>query len=167
MPAAGTATVLFVMFVTFGNMFFYRDAPFHLCNQKRHMWCVSTKRVFSDLVLAFVESWLLYFPRVSYILYFHVTRPLRCYRYGPSDFRRGHDHPILPSRPLCIIDVPKTPPQDTLWSPQQREDMSQLNNRVTRFLERIPTREEGHVFIVSHGVFMEAAIRQLTDAYPG
>ena len=45
--------------------------------------------------------------------------------------------------------------------------MSQLNNRVSRFLESVLERGEEHVFVVSHGVFMEAAIQQLTFGYPG
>lgn len=54
-----------------------------------------------------------------------------------------------------------------MWSPHHREEMSQLNNRVSRFLESVLERGEEHVFVVSHGVFMEAAIQQLTFGYPG
>lgn len=57
--------------------------------------------------------------------------------------------------------------QDTLWSPHHREEMSQLNNRVSSFLESVLERGDEHVFVVSHGVFMEAAIQQLSFGYPG
>ena len=57
--------------------------------------------------------------------------------------------------------------QDTVWSPHHREEMSQLDSRVGNFVEGVLRREAGHVFVVSHGVFIEAALRQLAYAYPG
>eukprot|EP00903_Cladosiphon_okamuranus_P011641 g10949.t1 len=57
--------------------------------------------------------------------------------------------------------------KDTVWSPHHREEMPQLDNRVANFVDGVLRKEEGHVFVVSHGVFIEAALRQLAYAYPG
>ncbi len=54
-----------------------------------------------------------------------------------------------------------------MWSPHHREEMSQLDNRVARFVDGVLRGEAGHVFVVSHGVFIEAALRQLASGYPG
>lgn len=72
-----------------------------------------------------------------------------------SMFRISRQNP-----PLYIL-------QDTAWSPHHREDMSQLDRRVAGFVDRLLRREAGHVFVVSHGVFIETALRQLAHAYPG
>lgn len=73
-------------------------------------------------------------------------------------------------RPPCVGNINDryhgTLSQDTLWSADSREEMTHLNNRVAGFLNGALRREEGHVFVVSHGVFMETAIRQITSAYP-
>ncbi|CAN0523506.1 unnamed protein product [Ectocarpus sp. 8 AP-2014] len=53
------------------------------------------------------------------------------------------------------------------WSPHHREEMSQLDRRVAGFVDGLLRREAGHVFVVSHGVFIEAALRQLAHGYPG
>lgn len=54
-----------------------------------------------------------------------------------------------------------------MWSPHHREEMSQLDSRVASFVDGVLRREAGHVFVVSHGVFIEAALRQLAYAYQG
>ncbi|CBN75027.1 catalytic, putative [Ectocarpus siliculosus] len=61
---------------------------------------------------------------------------------------------------LCAV-------QDTAWSPHHREEMSQLDRRVAGFVDGLLRREAGHVFVVSHGVFIEATLRQLAHGYPG
>lgn len=58
-----------------------------------------------------------------------------------------------------------------MWSPVHREEMSHLDDRVARFVDsvlqgRLAATGE-HVFVVSHGVFIEAALRQLAYAHPG
>ena len=67
---------------------------------------------------------------------------------------------------LTPVSLPSTY-QDTVWSPHHREEMPQLDNRVARFVEGVLSREAGHVFVVSHGVFIETALRQLAGGYPG
>lgn len=57
--------------------------------------------------------------------------------------------------------------QDKLWTRDHREEMSHLKNRVAGFIERVVRRKETHVFVVSHGVFMETAVRQLASTCPG
>lgn len=57
---------------------------------------------------------------------------------------------------------------DTTWTSDHREDMSHLNHRAARFVERVILRRwqgDGHIFVVSHGVFMEAAIRYITSNF--
>ncbi|CAM9608223.1 unnamed protein product [Ectocarpus sp. 12 AP-2014] len=65
------------------------------------------------------------------------------------------------------VDFSLCPVQDMAWSPHHREEMSQLDRRVAGFVDGLLRREDGHVFVVSHGVFIETALRQLAHAYPG
>ncbi|CAM9624461.1 unnamed protein product [Ectocarpus sp. 12 AP-2014] len=87
--------------------------------------------------------------------------------YGRFPCDRHRDKSELELMFGDAVDFSLCPVQDTAWSPHHREEMSQLDRRVAGFVDDLLRREAGHVFVVSHGVFIEAALRQLAHGYPG
>ncbi|CAM9584461.1 unnamed protein product, partial [Scytosiphon promiscuus] len=69
------------------------------------------------------------------------------------------------------VDFSLCEAEDKVWSPVHREEMSHLDDRVARFVDSVlqgrMSATGEHVFVVSHGVFIETALRQLTYAHSG
>ncbi|CAM9877137.1 unnamed protein product [Ascophyllum nodosum] len=86
--------------------------------------------------------------------------------YGRFPCDRHKDKRDLEAKFGDAVDFRLCTDKDTLWTADCREDMSHLSKRVAAFLDGVLRREEGHVFVVSHGVFMETAVRHITAAYP-
>eukprot|EP00752_Nemacystus_decipiens_P010460 g9319.t1 len=87
--------------------------------------------------------------------------------YGRFPCDRHRDRSELELMFGDAVDFSLCGAKDTVWSPHHREEMSQLDGRVANFVDGVLRRETGHVFVVSHGVFIEAALRQLAFAHPG
>ncbi|CAM9610841.1 unnamed protein product, partial [Choristocarpus tenellus] len=87
--------------------------------------------------------------------------------YGRFPCDRHQDKPELVNKFDGVVDLSLMEDMDTMWNADCREDMTHLANRAAKFLDSVLRRGDGHVFVVSHGVFMEVVIHQLLQGYPG